>query len=350
MKKIILLIIFFILFILLYTLIVPVKLYKREIFVYKNHFNIRSEFKKGEIDGYFFNDKECGYFSSNNGMVSYYNTGEDEYIQANKKGFIVYKKYGNNFSLYTPEGKKIKDIGSFAYPYFSGENPIFYTIKTNGTGFSIYSINGEKIVNEINYNSIITSISTDRFLNTLVSTLDGKTYLYSIQGELLIVTDSSDSRINFVKTNSISEDGDYFAICAGIDPELIEIYQKKSETRIKKIDTNNNFNRRIFLEFNNNKLYYESKNSLEYYNILKKKFGSYLFKGELNDVKFDKKGNILILSSFNNIYYLTMYSPNSTIIFYKEFNKKIENIDFIDDYNIYFRFENFIVTMSKISV
>jgi len=58
----------------------------------------------------------------------------------------------------------------------------------------------------------------------------------------------------------------------------------------------------------------------------------------------------LILSSLDNIYYLTMYATNSTIIFYKEFNKKIENINFINDYSFYFRMENFIVTMAKISV
>ncbi|MCM8819611.1 MAG: SPASM domain-containing protein [Candidatus Omnitrophica bacterium] len=107
MKKIILLIIFFILFIIFYTLFVPVKLYKRENFVYKNHFNIRSEFKKGDINGYFFNDKECGYFSLNNGMIFYYNAGEDEYIQANKKGFIVYKKYGNRVT--TPPAAPLRN-------------------------------------------------------------------------------------------------------------------------------------------------------------------------------------------------------------------------------------------------
>jgi len=329
---------------------VPVRLYKRETFFYKKHFNINSDFQKAEIDGYFFNEKECGYFSSLNGMVSYYRVGEDEFIEANKLAFIVYKKYGNYFSLYTPDGVKIKDIGSFSYPYFSGEYPLFYCIKTNGSGFDLYSINGDKIVNEINYNSMITSISTDRFLNTLVSTIDARTYLYSIQGKLLFQTDSSDSKINFVKRNVINENGDYLAICSGIEPEIIEIYNINSQTRIKLFQTTNNFNRRTFLEFNNNKLYYESKEILSYYDINKKKFGGYKFKGELNEVKFDKQGNILILSSLDNIYYLTMYATNSTIIFYKEFNKKIENINFINDYSFYFRMENFIVTMAKISV
>ena len=119
---------------------------------------------------------------------------------------------------------------------------------------------------------------------------------------------------------------------------------------IKNFKTGNNYNRRIFLEFNKDKLYYESNSTLCYYDIKKKRFGNFSFKGELNDVKFDKNGNILIASSIKNRYYLIMYAPNSTILFYKEFNKKIENINFINEYSFYFRMENFIIIMSKILV
>ncbi len=350
MKKIILLTIFFIIFIFCYTLMVPVKLYKRVAFTIANYFNIKGELKEADIDGYFFNEKECGYFSSQQGMVSYYNVGDEEFIQANRAGFIVYKKYGNLLNLYSPTGNKIKEIESFGYPYFSKEFPIFYTIKTNATGFSVYSINGDKLLDEINYNSIITSISTDKFLNTLVSTVEGKTDLYSIKKELLFSTESKESKINFVKTNIIEENSEYLAICAGIDPELIEIYNKNSQTLIKSIKTNNNYNRRIFLEFNNNKLYYESNSTLCYYDIKRKKTGNFVFNGELNEVKFDNNGNILIASSIKDRHYLIMYAPNSTILFYKEFNKKIENINFINEYSFYFRMENFIITMSKILV
>ena len=106
--------------------------------------------------------------------------------------YVKYGKVGEKLLLYAPGATLIKDIDSYTYPYIPENSPIFFGIKTNGSGFFTYNMQGDLLFSA-DYTSIITSISVDRYANTLISLLDGKSYLYSPKKEILFSADSSDN-------------------------------------------------------------------------------------------------------------------------------------------------------------
>ncbi|OQB67489.1 MAG: hypothetical protein BWX91_01746 [Spirochaetes bacterium ADurb.Bin133] len=351
MRKIIFFTILFLFISLFYTVFFPVKSHKLEDFKINSIIDVTSApIQDANIDGYYQSSNECGYFSIKSGMIHrFLSPEEDIFVQANSYGYITYSKYGNFISLFSNTGKKLKDVGTLAYPYISSELPMFYAIKTNGSGFSMWTMNGDKLFGEINYSSIVTSISTDKLGNTLASNLDGKTYLYSPKGKTVYTLNSSGSKVNFAKSNAFDVENDYFAITSGLYPETIEIFSKKTGIPVLKFETSSNFTYKTLLEFNNKRLYYETESALAYFDIKNKKNGKFDFKGELREVKFDPKGNILISSSDSNTsrYYLSVYSPTNILYYYKEFDTQTDNFNFIGENSFYFRIKNYIVKISK---
>lgn len=351
MKKFILFTVLFLIISLFYTIFFPVKSHKMEDFRINSIIDVTSTpIQNADVDGYYQTSNECGYFSIDSGMIHRFLSPEENiFIQANSYGYITYNKYGNFISLFSNSGKKLKDVGTLAYPYMSSEAPMFYAIKTNGSGFSMWSMNGDKLFGEINYSSVITSISTDKQGNTLASNLDGKTYLYSPKGEAIYTLNSSGAKINLAKSTAFDVDNDYFAVTSGLYPEIVEIFSKKTGMPVLTLETSANFTYKTFLEFNNKRLYYEAESALAYFDIKSKKKGRFDFKGELKEVKFDPKGNILISSSdpATSRYYLCVYSPTNILYYYKEFDTQTDNFNFIGENSFYFRIKNYILKISK---
>lgn len=347
MKKTIWIILFIFLFTLINTLFFPAKIYRKDVYNPVSYFNINRVSDTQNIEGYFNNRNECGYFNFRNGLVHRYKGSEDEYVVANKFFYVTYKKVGDTLSLYSPLGVKIKDIQSFAYPYVPNDNPVFYAVKTNGSGFFSYNIQGD-LLNAVDYTSIISSISTDKYANTLVSLLDGETFLYSPKSEVLFTTDSgdNDSKIVIAKSNAIDLEGSYIAVCSGIEPEYVEIYQKKTNGTVKKIKTDTNFRYSSILKFDSDRLYYEGENSLKYYDLKKGRLGTMELRGEIIDLQFDQLGNAITLTNEDNLYCINVFSPNGKKKFYKEFVDTIDNIKVLQDNSFYFRLNDIIVKFS----
>ena len=161
---------------------------------------------------------------------------------------------------------------------------------------------------------------------------------------------NSDSKYNYTKGNAIDKDGKYMAICFGIEPEYIEIFQKRTGNRVAKIKTETNFRYRPIMEFKKNRLYYEGENKIEYYDIISKKNSiqdkkGLNFKGELQEINFSNDGSILVLSKDDKTSYLSLYSESGLRYFYKEFSKIVDNVRFIDKKSFYFRMDNRIIKM-----
>jgi|GEM_PF-1248679 len=328
----------------------PLKIYKKDIFVIDKIFAIDNIFSmNAKHDGYFVSDNECGYFIMEKGMLHYKKGIEDEFIQANSNFYIIYKKVGDKVEIYSPKGQLISTINTFGYPYIINERPIFAIIKTNGMGFSLYNINGNILIGEKNFTSIISSISTDENNNVLVSTIDGKTYFYSNKGELVFENYCEDTKIIITKSSTVNNNGEELAICSGLYPEYIEIFKLdnlKKIRRIAKYNTKTNFRYKIFMRFFDNRLYYEGINNMNYYDLSRKKNGSFKIKGFINEIDFNDNGDILIVTSHNDINYITMYSYKGKIKYYKEYNEKISNIKFINTDSFYFRISDRIMKIN----
>jgi hypothetical protein len=350
MKKTILLFLLFVIIICFFTLFIPVKLYKNKIYYVNDYFDMNKKSVK-KINGYYSYQSECGYFSLDDGFVNIYLAAPDQFIESNIYGYVLYNKMGDTINLFNPEGNKVLDIKNFGYPYMTGDFPFFYVIKTNGTGFFCYSMKGEEVFKPVDYTSIITSVNSDKNGDTLVSNLDGETFLYSSKGDVLFNSDTigSDSKIKIAKSNAIDEKGQNIAICTGLNPEYIEVYQVKNGKKLTQLKTDTNFKYRSFLQFNNNRIYYESVDKLMFFDLKKNGKGFIKTVGEIDEVKFDSSGNIFIISNIDNLYFMTIYDVYGNRKFYKEFLNKIDNLRLIGDV-IYFKSDDKIIRLSmKIS-
>ena len=135
----------------------------------------------------------------------------------------------------------------------------------------------------------------------------------------------------------IDFEGNNIAVCSGIYPEYIEIFKKEDNTKIINYKTDTNFRYNILLCFVKDRLYFEGIEEVKFINLKNKKTGSINVKGEISEMKFNESGNILIASHKNNIYYLTIFSPKTKKVFYKEFINKISNFCFLNKETIYFK-------------
>jgi hypothetical protein len=346
MKKFIFYFFLFSIIVSVYTLLFPVNSYQKlSYFLNSTFFTDTIEQNGNKIDGYYYYDTEVGYFSVDSGMTKTFKTAEDQSIQANIFGYVTYNKVGDTISFYINNGSKVKDVKNFGYPYIPADLPFVYILKTNGQGFTQYSISGDELLKNINFSALISSISVDKNGNTLVSNLDGKTFLYSPKGEVLFSTDSegNDSKIIITKSNAIDMDGNYMGICSGLNPEYIELFQKKTGTRIAVLKSDTNFRYRSFMQFNKNRLYFEGKETLKYLDVQKKKEGKIDFVGELKEVQFDNSGNVICITSKGVLNYLTVYYPNGYKQFYKEFKSELSNLKVYDKNAFYFKNDNKII-------
>lgn len=345
MKKYLLSVLFLI-FAFFYIFLIPVKIYKKKLFYIDKIFEINSVTSTNLTpDGYFYSEKECGYFSTDHGMIFLKKIiEENKYIFANGIFFIEYEKTGNYLDIYSNNGFLLKKIESFGYPYIPDELSYFFILKSNAAGFSLLSIDGEYIIKEKNFNSIITSLNINKSLNTLVSTIDGKSYLIGKQGETVFTAENNGSEYMIAKSNTISSEGDKIAICSGINPEYIEIFDINEHKLMIKFKTNTNHRYESFIKFFNNRLYYEGHESLNYYDIKKNKFGSLTIKGQIEEVKFIKD-KILIYSMEKGYKYIYVFSEKNSILCYKEFSDNISDFNFIDENSFYFKLNYYILKM-----
>lgn len=332
---------------LIYFLFSPQVVTQSDIFRVEDYLKINeADISVGETDGFFYNDNECGFFTINSGLNHYKKAVGDEIILANKYFYLVYKKVGDTIDVFSTRGELISSIKNFGYPYIPEELPIFYVLESNGMGISLYTREGMTLFEGLTFSSLITSVSTDRKINSLISTLDGMTYLYNVDGELVLAKDSDQSRINFVKSSTIDLENSNIAICTGIDPEFVEVFNYVDNNKLLSIKTDMNFRYNIFMKFYDNKLYFESLNGIKFFDLLKPEEGNLAIKGKIKEVKFGPLGNVFVITSEKSYYYLSVFSSKGLKKYYKEFLKPVSNIGFIDDKTFYFKCKDYIVKMA----
>ena len=344
MKKIFFTFFIFIFIFVVYFLFTPLKVCKKKVYHIDSSLNVNEPLNKSisNFDDYFYSDKECGFFSFDKGMYHYYESIDDEYILANKYFYLVYKKIGGNIQVFNPSGELISEIKIVGYPYVLKEFPVIFILKTNAMGFSLFTMKGELILDEIDFASMITSIKMDKNSNILVSTLSGSTYLFSITGDRKFKTDYHDSKINITKSSAINIDGKRIAVCSGLHPEFVDIYDVETGTMTDRIKTETNFRYSTYLSFVDNRLYYEGENQVNFYDYSTKRKGCFKINGSVNEINFDNNGNILVLSSKDALYYLTIFSSKGEKKYYKEFASIVSNFECNNNMS-YFRLLDLII-------
>lgn len=327
----------------------PIKVYRKSLYSLTSIIDMQSITtinKNKDCDFYFLNNNECYYMTYNGEVINHIKPEEGKFIKANKYLYVIYNKEGNSIDVFSPKNEFMTNIKTYGYPYIIENLPLVIVINLNGLGFSIYSINGTLLVKEINFPSIITSISMDKSYNILVSTLDGESIMYSSNGKQLFETTSSDSRICIAKSNTIDFNNNFFAIASGLYPEFIKIYNKNNFSLIKKIKTDSNLRYSNYMKISNKKVYYEGNGTIEYFDIKNNRSGKIKINGEIKDISINDYGDILVSSVKGNIKCLTLYSQKGYIKFYKEFNENIDNILFYKSNTFYFKLSNNLFIMN----
>ncbi len=356
MKKVIFPLFLLLLVTIVYTALFPVKVYNTNRFAISQMIDttlsLAGKSDVNGVDGYYVTESECGFFRfDDGGVINKIVIDENKRVQANRYIYSTYDKVGNVVSLFLANGLKIKDVQTPSYPYIIEDVERFYFLKTNGTGFFAYNIEGEKMFPEVDYSSFITSMAaSEYFTDTLVSNMDGATYLYTESGEVMFENriNQNDSHYAYTKGNALDKEGKYMATCSGLEPEYIEIFQKRTGNRVAKIETKTNFRYRPIMEFKKGRLYYEGEKVLEYYDIANKKSGKgFAFRGDLKELSFSDDGSVVILSKDEKATYLSLYSESGVKYLYKEFSKPIDNLRFVSKKSFYFRMDNRIIKMDS---
>ncbi len=347
-KKFLIFSFIFLFFFILYFFFIPVKIYKKKRYEFDKFITISKINSNEKHNGYFFSKKECGYFNTESGMTYYKKVDDEENsILANKFFYIEYNINKNIVNVFSPSGQFISTINSTGYPYILNDIPVIFIVDLYGLNFKVFGMQGNILTQQINFTSLITSIHADKNYNLLVSTLEGKTYLFNIKRELLFDFKSKDSMITITKSNAIEYNGNLIAICTGLYPEYIEIFKKDSGAQIVKLKTKTNFKYESFLNFFMNRIFFESLEEINYYDLKDKKSGSIKIKGKLNEIVFGNKDKILIHCSKEGINYLMLYSLSGTLKFYKEFDKPLSDIDFVNNNDFYFKLEDQIIKVKE---
>ena len=361
MKKFVLIFLFLFVMLSIYCFLVPVRVHDADYFEIRRAFstamNDDSTVDKytGSPNGYYFTDNSVGYFNTEDGRMAWqYSCPVGEYLTANMYAYITYRENNTSKLIFSNAGRKICSVATTKIPYFADDLPYFYGLQPDGFGFCKYSLNGERLYDDKNGSSMITTIGGNAEGYTIVSDMGGNTTVYSPSGDVVHSTDSLYSQINFAKTSIFSTDNERFAICSGMQPEVMEIFSLKTGTQQRKFETSTNFPHVVMMFMDKDYFYYEGEGSVNRFNLKKNKTDKFGFAGQMCDAKFDKQGNVLILSSEkkaeNDIYYINLYSPTGVKYYYREFNMPVDNLSDFDGSSFYFRLNNNIVVCEKTSV
>jgi hypothetical protein len=334
-----------------YLLMFPLTIDRQPIYEIDNFFSFDSPVVDQSSDGYIVTDTLAVHFSTESGITQFTQAPPDFSISAGNDGFILYGKKQSSQVFYNTRGVQVAENKQRAYPFIDNSMPVVYMVKTNGSGYTPWSMQGEQLYNTVTFTSVITAISSDLVSNTLVSTLAGKTKLLDREGTSLFEHRiEKKSRINLTKANAINDNGSIFAIMSGIDPEYIEIFETKSKTRIHVVETATDFRYQPYLHVTDDELYYESNGSITSYNLRTGKQRAYRVPGELIDVAHASDGMLCVTSLDDRFYTLTLYHKNGIRAWQSQFSSSVDNCRFLKNGYFYFRLDKKVITMSRSSM
>lgn len=351
----------FILFItFVYTLFSPRKLTKSSIYTMSSSIYIDNPVPSIEPDEYLIDEEKLVYFSLKQEtptLIDHLNPGDENIIEesenkavGNINGYVKYKKFGNRLEFFSNKGTLLAEIDSSGYPYLSENHPIVYVIKANGYGFSSFFIDGTPVLKEYLTNSLITSISCDKNLNTAISLADGSSLLIDKNGKSLAVLEQKNSKIKISKGSTIDQDSKYFAEISGISPEVFTLYDIQNHSILTQFETNGELRYTPLMKIHNDNVFYESTNKLILFQIKKKRVTQLSFKGEIKEFDVSEMNEIAILSTDKLLNYIYVYKPNGILVYYGDSYTPLSNIRYHDPNTFYFKKDNEIIVMRRKSV
>ncbi len=292
------------------------------------------------------NENKLAFFDNNGKIVKSYMLADKCLISSGtgEKGVVCYFKDKDSiYFLHRMQGI-IWNYKTFAYPSLSLNNKwvILFTGE-NGGYFVINSTTGNRLSEFIASGSLILSYSVAYYTNLIaMGYVNGMVSLYNTKLDLLWSKSFTDSEIPIIKKVSISPDGKYISVLAGLNKEHLYLLDNNGKIVLDYI-TGEERRRPVELLFSMNSkfLIEESENGFRIYSIKKRKllFEKKLFEKSVErkivsiDISPNGKFILIAYKQSNNISIIELYSNTGTMFFRLFFEKQLPLVLFSFDKN-----------------
>ncbi|MEW5815511.1 MAG: hypothetical protein AB1798_08985 [Spirochaetota bacterium] len=246
--------------------------------------------------------------------------------------FANYSRVSENIVFKDSDGRIVMNLETSGYPIL--KNGRIFVISTDRKRIAEWD-DQENLLWKREYTSHITSLHINP--NTvLMGFLNGDVELIDKSGKVVLKQTPERSRVQVIYGCAASRDDRMIAIISGIDPQRIQLIQKKDDL-YKSIFTQileNEFRRNVYLEFSDNDriVFFEGNNSLRYLDTKMKTLGSIMLKGKIDKVAFEKRYNLFFaLSSINRENQIKVFKPGGKVFFESTFPGKAAFLNFEND-------------------
>ncbi|MDA8032379.1 MAG: hypothetical protein MPK62_14890, partial [Alphaproteobacteria bacterium] len=152
-------------------------------------------------------------------------------VSISKKNYITYNEEVGKLTLFKNNGEPLWSMDIRAYPILSDSGNHLILIYPDGISFSIYNLDRNEILARTYMDSTIIDIASCPFNDSLLlGSISGEVLLIDYNGvEIFRKTFSQGGEYSYLKSVSISKDGLYFAVLAGLYPEHLILLNAKGE-------------------------------------------------------------------------------------------------------------------------
>jgi len=288
--------------------------------------------------------KYLHYFDEFGETIFYTNLSSESRVSVGNSNFINYRRFGRVSKAYDLNGNILWITNTSVYPEASKYSTTIINHSSDNSIIQMFDWNNNILSEPIQYGEYVTD---GAFANNtgdyIAGFSSGYIALINRAGGLDFAMTTILSEINFVKAVGISEDGSFIASLSGIRPEYLTLYKKNGET-IWYTDTDMNRRRNISLGVSEKSMmvYMPTENTIDIYSIATGKIIDRLDitkYGMENPVYMksssSKKDTIFAIAKDNRSVVLIYEHKTKEIVFSKEINTWVYDVDMSDIYGEY---------------
>ncbi len=170
-------------------------------------------------------------------------------VSLSEAGFINYGRVPDHVVFMDTGGEFQYSIKSYGYPLLDPSGRLLYSVNTDLSGLKRIDPEGE-VLWAVACSSPLTSFATWKDECT-VGLMEGKLLYIGSDGKILYEYEPRGSRIHVVLGTAISGDGQKLAILSGIDPQRLDVIERRGRvfSPLYTLDLPSDFRREVTLRF-----------------------------------------------------------------------------------------------------
>jgi len=205
-------------------------------------------------------------------------------LSLSNAGFINYGSVPDHIVFMNPRGEFEFSIKSFGYPLLGPDPDVLYSINTDRSGLKRIDIDGA-VLWSLNFTAPLTSIALAGE-EVLIGLMDGRALVVGAEGRALYQYVSETGRIGVTLGTAYSEDRNQIAFVSGIDPQRLEVLQRREAEFTTELimELSSDFRREVQLQFSPDSrfLYFEIEDGLGVLDVRKNTVSRLIGQGMLS--------------------------------------------------------------------